>query len=129
LATNSHNTLSTTSGRTIQNGHVIKFWLGFGHYSHGRLWTLQPGYQSQPTNTYSIVTTKTYQGTKQSFLPTASFHIVIMAGPKKGENQKKVSGNAKKAEAAAAKAAVENSKKAQAEDEEWGKGAKSTAKK
>lgn len=52
-----------------------------------------------------------------------------MAGPKKGENQKKVAGNAKKAEAAAAKAAVENSKKAQVEDEEWGKGAKSTAKK
>jgi hypothetical protein len=51
-----------------------------------------------------------------------------MAG-KKGENTKKASGNAQKAEAAAAKAAQENSKKAAVEDEDWGKGAKSNAKK
>ena len=53
---------------------------------------------------------------------------VIMAG-KKTENTKKAAGNAKKAEAAAAKAAVEQSKKDQAEAEDWGKGAKSNAKK
>lgn len=53
-----------------------------------------------------------------------------MAGKKAaGENTKKVAGNAKKAEAAAQKAAVENQKKAVVEDEEWGKGAKSNAKK
>jgi hypothetical protein len=53
-----------------------------------------------------------------------------MAGKKAvGENTKKVSGNAKKAEAAAQKAAAENSKKAVVEDEDWGKGAKSNAKK
>lgn len=53
-----------------------------------------------------------------------------MAGKKQaGENTKKVSGNAKKAEAAAAKQAVENQKKAAAEDDDWGKGAKSNAKK
>jgi hypothetical protein len=53
-----------------------------------------------------------------------------MAGKKAaGENTKKASGNAKKAEAAAQKAAVENQKKAVIEDEEWGKGAKSNAKK
>jgi hypothetical protein len=53
-----------------------------------------------------------------------------MAGKKAaGENTKKVAGNAKKAEAAAQKAAVENSKKAVVEDEDWGKGAKSNAKK
>lgn len=53
-----------------------------------------------------------------------------MAGKKAaGENTKKASGNAKKAEAAAAKAAQENAKKAAEEDQEWGKGAKSTAKK
>jgi hypothetical protein len=51
-----------------------------------------------------------------------------MAG-KKGENTKKVAGNAKKAEAAAEKAAAENAKKAAAEDQEWSKGAKSNAKK
>jgi hypothetical protein len=55
-------------------------------------------------------------------------HIIIMGG-KKVENTKKVAGNAKKAEVAAQKAAAENSKKAVAEDEDWGKGAKSTAKK
>ncbi|KAL3421132.1 hypothetical protein PVAG01_07577 [Phlyctema vagabunda] len=53
-----------------------------------------------------------------------------MAGKKAaGENTKKVAGNAKKAEAAAQKAAVENNKKAAVEDEEWGKGAKNSAKK
>jgi hypothetical protein len=51
--------------------------------------------------------------------------------PKKsaGENSKKASGNAKKAEVAAQKAAVENAKKAEVEDDEWSKGAKSNAKK
>ncbi|KAI4255963.1 MAG: hypothetical protein LQ352_002314 [Teloschistes flavicans] len=49
--------------------------------------------------------------------------------PKKGENTKKVAGNAKKAEAAAQKAAVESSKKAAVEDAEWTKGSKSSAKK
>lgn len=53
-----------------------------------------------------------------------------MAGKKAaGENTKKASGNAKKAEAAAQKAAVDNQKKAAVEDEDWGKGAKSNAKK
>ncbi|MCJ1359082.1 MAG: hypothetical protein MMC33_009082 [Icmadophila ericetorum] len=47
----------------------------------------------------------------------------------KGENTKKVAGNAKKAEVAAQKAAAENTKKAQAEEQEWSKGAKSNAKK
>jgi hypothetical protein len=51
-----------------------------------------------------------------------------MAG-KKVENTKKVAGNAKKAEAAAAKQAVEDQKRAAAEEAEWGKGAKSSAKK
>ncbi len=51
-----------------------------------------------------------------------------MAG-KKTENTKKVAGNAKKQEAAAAKAALEDSKKAVAEDQDWSKGAKSNAKK
>jgi len=54
----------------------------------------------------------------------------IMAGKKAAtENTKKASGNAKKAEAAQKKAAVENEKKAAVEDEDWGKGAKSNAKK
>ncbi|CZS97231.1 related to DUF1014 domain protein [Rhynchosporium agropyri] len=53
-----------------------------------------------------------------------------MAGKKAaGENTKKASGNAKKQEAAAAKAAQENEKKAAEEDQDWGKGAKNTAKK
>ena len=53
-----------------------------------------------------------------------------MAGKKAaGENTKKASGNAKKAEAAAAKNAQENAKKAVEEDQDWGKGAKNTAKK
>jgi hypothetical protein len=51
-----------------------------------------------------------------------------MAG-KKGENTKKVAGNQKKAEAAAQKEAAENQKKAVVEDADWGKGAKSNAKK
>jgi hypothetical protein len=51
-----------------------------------------------------------------------------MAG-KKTENTKKVAGNAKKAEVAAQKAAAENAKKAESEEQDWGKGAKSNAKK
>ncbi|KAA8570356.1 hypothetical protein MFRU_005g04230 [Monilinia fructicola] len=51
-----------------------------------------------------------------------------MAKKQAGENSKKVAGNAKKAEAAAIKAAAENNKKAQAEAEEWSKGAKSNSK-
>ncbi len=60
----------------------------------------------------------------------SSLHSTIagMAG-KKGENTKKVAGNQKKAEAAAQKAAAEDQKKAAVEDEDWGKGAKSNAKK
>lgn len=51
--------------------------------------------------------------------------------PKKqaGENSKKAAGNAKKAEVANQKAAAEGAQKAVAEDQEWGKGAKSNAKK
>ncbi|ESZ99600.1 hypothetical protein SBOR_0011 [Sclerotinia borealis F-4128] len=45
-----------------------------------------------------------------------------------GENSRKVAGNAKKADVAATKAAVENNKKAHAESEEWDKGAKSNSK-
>ncbi|KAK2630574.1 hypothetical protein QTJ16_001394 [Diplocarpon rosae] len=53
-----------------------------------------------------------------------------MAGKKAaGENSKKVAGNSKKAEAAAAKLAQENAKKAAEEDADWGRGAKSNAKK
>ncbi len=53
-----------------------------------------------------------------------------MAGKKgSGENSKKASGNAKKAEAAAQKQAAENAKKARVEDQDWSKGAKSNAKK
>ncbi|KAI0132520.1 hypothetical protein BJ170DRAFT_592474 [Xylariales sp. AK1849] len=51
-----------------------------------------------------------------------------MAG-KKGDNSKKVAGNARKAEAAAGKAAAEDAMKQQAESAEWSKGAKSNAKK
>jgi len=53
---------------------------------------------------------------------------VIMGKKPAAENTKKVAGNAKKAEAAAQKAAAENAKKAAAEEEDWGKGAKSTKK-
>jgi hypothetical protein len=51
--------------------------------------------------------------------------------PKKpaGENTKKAAGNAKKAEVAAQKAAAEGAKKAEVEEQDWAKGAKSTAKK
>ncbi len=53
-----------------------------------------------------------------------------MAGKKgSGENSKKASGNSKKAEAAAQKQAAENAKKAAVEDQDWSKGAKSSAKK
>ena len=70
-----------------------------------------------------------------------------MAKKQAGENSKKAAGNAKvilfydrhnsafsltfrqKAEAANQKAAVENAKRAVAEDQEWSKGAKSNAKK
>ncbi|KAI9825703.1 MAG: hypothetical protein M1832_001047 [Thelocarpon impressellum] len=51
-----------------------------------------------------------------------------MAG-KKGENSKKAAGNAKKTEAAAQKAAVQDAAASRAEEDEWGKGAKSSAKK
>lgn len=46
-----------------------------------------------------------------------------------GENTKKVSGNAQKQAAAAEKAERENSKKAVEEEQDWGKGAKNSAKK
>ena len=51
-----------------------------------------------------------------------------MAG-KKGENSKKVAGNARKAEVAAQKAAAEDSKREAAEAAEWSKGSKNNAKK
>ncbi|RDA84694.1 hypothetical protein CP532_2772 [Ophiocordyceps camponoti-leonardi (nom. inval.)] len=50
-----------------------------------------------------------------------------MAG-KKGENSKKAAGNARKAEAAAQKAAVEDSRLEAAEADKWSKGAKNNAK-
>ncbi|KAI9780970.1 MAG: hypothetical protein M1839_006409 [Geoglossum umbratile] len=46
-----------------------------------------------------------------------------------GENSKKAAGNARKAESAAKKAVEENAKKTQLEEQEWSKGAKSSAKK
>lgn len=52
-----------------------------------------------------------------------------MAKKNFGENDKKKGGNAQKAEAAAAKAAAEQAKKDQAEAQDWGKGAKNSAKK
>ncbi|KAI1142324.1 hypothetical protein F5Y05DRAFT_409469 [Hypoxylon sp. FL0543] len=52
-----------------------------------------------------------------------------MAGKKGADNSKKVAGQARKAEAAAKKAAVEDAKKAAVEDAEWEKGTKSNAKK
>lgn len=53
-----------------------------------------------------------------------------MAGKKvPAENTKKLGGKGKKDEAAAMKAAEENSKKAEAEEKDWSKGAKSSAKK
>ncbi|PHH87520.1 hypothetical protein CDD83_8748 [Cordyceps sp. RAO-2017] len=51
-----------------------------------------------------------------------------MAG-KKGENSKKVAGNARKAEAAASKAAADEARLEAAESDKWQKGAKSNAKK
>lgn len=51
-----------------------------------------------------------------------------MAG-KKGENSRKVAGNARKADAAAQKAAAENAREAAVEDEQWSKGSKNNAKK
>lgn len=48
--------------------------------------------------------------------------------PKK-ENSKKVAGNARKADAAAKKSAVEDSKRDAVEDEKWNKGSKSNSKK
>ncbi|KAH7160802.1 hypothetical protein EDB81DRAFT_681962 [Dactylonectria macrodidyma] len=51
-----------------------------------------------------------------------------MAG-KKGENSKKVAGNARKADAAAQKAAAESAREAAAEDDKWSKGSKNNAKK
>ena len=48
--------------------------------------------------------------------------------PKK-ENSKKVAGNARKAEAAAKKSAVEDAKREAAEDEKWSKGSKNNSKK
>lgn len=51
-----------------------------------------------------------------------------MAG-KKGDNTKKVAGNARKAEAAAQKAAAEDAKLETIEDEKWSKGSKNNAKK
>ncbi|KAK9458923.1 uncharacterized protein V1516DRAFT_681530, partial [Lipomyces oligophaga] len=49
--------------------------------------------------------------------------------PKKGENSKKAAGNARKAEAAAAKKSAADKVLADAEDREWSKGSKSNAKK
>lgn len=51
-----------------------------------------------------------------------------MAGKGKGENTKKVAGNAQKAEAAAAKKGVETAKKSAAEAAEWFKGSKDSSK-
>lgn len=51
-----------------------------------------------------------------------------MAG-KKGENSKKVAGNARKADQAAQKAAANDRAAEAAEEEKWSKGSKSNAKK
>lgn len=51
-----------------------------------------------------------------------------MAG-KKGENSKKVAGNARKADAAAKKNAAEDAKRAAVEDADWQKGSKNNSKK
>ncbi len=51
-----------------------------------------------------------------------------MAG-KKGDNSKKVAGNARKADAAAKKNAAEDAERQAVEDDKWDKGSKSTAKK
>ncbi|KAK9362989.1 hypothetical protein V1504DRAFT_417607 [Lipomyces starkeyi] len=52
-----------------------------------------------------------------------------MGAKKNTENSKKAAGNARKAEAAAQKQAAVDRKVAETEDREWGKGAKSNAKK
>ncbi len=52
-----------------------------------------------------------------------------MAPKKVGEGSKKAAGQARKAEAAAAKVAAEDAKKAVAEESDWKKGAKDSAKK
>lgn len=52
-----------------------------------------------------------------------------MAPKGKGENSRKVAGNAQKAESAANKAAAEKAKKDAAEANEWAKGSKSNDKK
>jgi hypothetical protein len=53
-----------------------------------------------------------------------------MGGKKNlGENTKKASGNAQKQEAAAAKAAAAQQAQAKVEADDWGRGAKSSAKK
>jgi len=51
-----------------------------------------------------------------------------MAPKGKGENSKKVAGNAKKAEAAAQKQAVQGAKQEAAESAKWDKGAKDNSK-
>lgn len=53
---------------------------------------------------------------------------IAMAG-KKGDNSKKVVGNARKAEAAAQKSAADEARQEDAEADKWQKGAKSSAKK
>ncbi|KAJ3514711.1 hypothetical protein NM208_g15037 [Fusarium decemcellulare] len=58
----------------------------------------------------------------------AHFPTIAMAG-KKGDNSKKAAGNARKAEAAAQKAAVEDARREAAEDEKWQKGSKNNSKK
>jgi hypothetical protein len=52
-----------------------------------------------------------------------------MAGKKGADNSKKAAGNARKADAAAQKSAAEDARREVAEDEQWSKGAKSSAKK
>lgn len=51
-----------------------------------------------------------------------------MPGKKGGENTKKAAGNAKKAEAAAAKQAVKDRQSEAAESEKWSKGSKDNSK-
>jgi len=51
-----------------------------------------------------------------------------MAPKGKGENSKKVAGNAQKAEAAAQKKGAQDAKAAAAEQEKWDKGAKDSSK-
>lgn len=51
-----------------------------------------------------------------------------MAPKGKGENTKKVAGNAKKAEVAAQKKAVEDAKKESAETKKWEQGSKDNSK-